>query len=654
MTSTPHQQKKEANSLFANHWVSIGLPALTILLGVQLLRALFPLLLYVLGDRMGWTAVGIGALAFIVFTASFLAEFLRRAVGARVLLLVTVLGVGITRLALQLWPNAPLAYLILCLVGAICFVLFFPVYLAALRPRDRQEVVTFVYGLQVGFILVVLFNGLYNSYEFNWQSGWLNGLLAAVLVLLQLACLAFFLNKLPPAATDQDAPFRQAVPWAMIGPFLFLQLLFFLNLAQLSAIGGWQLPLTMALALLAGLAGLAVMGYVAMRGLHWLVVLVLGLALLALVWFAESSPVVTAVTLIFGQMVLAGILMLVLLNMREGEGRAHTIRNLTIANGIGWILFVIFIFLYYAGYTLPLFPNTILPPVGILLVVLAGAAASQTMRQSGDAVVFRSGLILVLVLLAAVVFKWVTWETAVSTPAPGSPVRVLVYNLHNGINPWGQLDLEAIAQTIESENPDVIALQEVSRGWIVNGSADMLQWLGQRLDMPYVWGPTESGNWGNAVFSRYPIITSEVHALPTEELLLHRGFIWTEIDTGTAVPLNLINTHYHQLDEDSAIRVQQTEALLDFWNGRAHTLLMGDLNATPDTPEMQLLRDAGFTDAIDAAGITPGYTYSSTDPNRRLDYIWYTADISASEVVINPSTASDHLGVAATVEINKP
>ena len=71
------------------------------------------------------------------------------------------------------------------------------------------------------------------------------------------------------------------------------------------------------------------------------------------------------------------------------------------------------------------------------------------------------------------------------------------------------------------------------------------------------------------------------------------------------------------------------------------------------TPEMQLLRDAGFTDAIDAAGITPGYTYSSTDPNRRLDYIWYTADISASEVVINPSTASDHLGVVATVEINK-
>lgn len=642
------------NNLLTNPWAAVGLPALTILLGVQLLRALFPLLLYVLGDRMGWTAVAIGALALIVFTSSFLAEFLRRFVGARVLLLVTVLGVGITRLALQLWPNAPLAYLILCIVGAFCFVLFFPVYLAALRPHGRQNMVTFAYGLQIGFILVALLNGLYNSFEFNWQSGWLNGLLAIVLFLLQMGSLAFVMNKLPPAAADQDAPFRQALPWGMFGPFLFLQLLFFLNLAQLSAIGGWQLPLTMALALLAGASGCVVMGYIATRGRHAALVLVTGLVVVALAWFADSSPVVTAVYLIFGQMVLAAILMLVVLNIRGGDpeaasGRAHTIRNLTIANGIGWILFVIFIFLYYAGYTLPLFPNTVLPPIAILLVVLAGLAASRAAAEPTPPVVFRSSLIVLLVLLAAVVFKWLTWQTPTAVPAPGGPVRVLVYNLHNGVNPWGQLDLEAIAQTIESENPDVVALQEVSRGWIVNGSADMLQWLEQRLGMPYVWGATASGNWGNAVFSRYPILTSEVHALPPDDLLLHRGFIFTEIDINESEPLRLINTHYHHLDDGSAIRVEQTEALLGFWNGRAHTLIMGDLNATPTTPEMQLLRDAGFTDAIDAAGIVPGYTYSSTDPNRRLDYIWYTADVAASDVVINPSTASDHLGVAATV-----
>jgi endonuclease/exonuclease/phosphatase family metal-dependent hydrolase len=648
------------NNLLTNPWVSMGLPALTVLLGVQLLRALFPLLLYVLGDARGWSAVAIGGLALAVFALSFLANLLRKAIGGRVLLIVTVAGVGVTRLALQLWPDAPLAYLLLCMVGAVCFVWFFPVYLAALRPSARQEMVKFGCGLQLGFILAILLNGLYNSYEFNWQPGLANALLAIVLVGWQLGCLAGVLSTLPPAA-DQDTPLRQALPWAMIGPFFFVQLLIFLNLAHLSAVGGWQLPLTLALALLAGLAGLAAMVYIAARGCQWAVVLLMGVALLALAWFGDVSPLITAVYLILGQIILAMILMLVLLNTQQqtdnpssASGRSYTIRNITIANGIGWLLFVIFIFLYYAGYTLPLFPHDILPPIAILLIVLAGIAASRTTTQPQSPLVFRSGVVLLLVVLAAVLFKWVTWQTATPATPSGGPVRVLTYNLHNGINPWGQLNLEAIAQTIESEDPDVIALQEVSRGWIINGSADMLQWLGQRLDMPYVWGPTEGDLWGNAIFSRYPIITSEVHALPPDDLLLHRGFILAEIDINAREPLHLIDTHYHHLNEDSAIRVVQTEALLGFWNGRPHTLVMGDLNARPDAPEMQMFRDAGFTDAIDAAGISPGYTYSSTSPDRRLDYIWYTADITAADVIINSSTASDHLGVAATVEISAP
>jgi hypothetical protein len=39
----------------------------------------------------------------------------------------------------------------------------------------------------------------------------------------------------------------------------------------------------------------------------------------------------------------------------------------------------------------------------------------------------------------------------------------------------------------------------VSRGWVINGSVDMVQWLSQRLDMAYVFGPTEGALWGNAI-----------------------------------------------------------------------------------------------------------------------------------------------------------
>ncbi len=639
---------------FTTLWAAIGLPALTMLFGIQILRALFPLLLYVLGDRMGWTAIGIGALALLVFTLGFLAELFRRLLGSRVLLIVTVAGVAIVRLALQLWPDAPLAYLILSIIGAVCFVLFFPVYLAALRPCPPPEMVKFGYGLELGLLLAILLNGLYNTYEFNWQPGVANAVTALGLVLLQVSCLARVLSQLPPTPQDQDAPFKSALPWAMIGPFIFLQLLVFLNLAQLSASAGWQLPITLALATVAGLVGLGAAGFVASRGMGLIGVLVASAILLTLALMANNAPWSTAVTLILSQGILGGLLMLVLLNTRGGDGRAHTIRNITIANGMGWLLLVIFIFLYYAGYQLPLFPNTVLPPAAALLIILAALAASRQLPSEGRQTppfVFRGTLLLVVVAAAIVVFKYVTWSTPTAVTPSGGPVRVMTYNLHNGVNPWGQLNLEALARAIEAQNPDVVALQEVSRGWIINGSTDMLQWLGQRLGMPYVWNPTEGDTWGNAIFSRYPIIASEAHALPPDDLLLHRGFILAQIDIGAAAPLNIIDTHYHHLEEDSGIRVVQSQAILAFWQERPTTLLVGDLNAGPDSPEMIMLHDAGFIDAITAAGIIPGYTYSSTNPDRRLDYIWYTADLTAANVLITTDTASDHLGVAATISM---
>ena len=125
------------DNLFKNPWVAMGLPALTLLLGTQIIKALFPLLLYVLGDRFGWTAVNIGLLALALVSLGFFGNLLRNLFSARVLLIISVLGVGLTRLALQLWPDNPAAYLILCAVGTFCFVIFFPVYLASIRSRSR-------------------------------------------------------------------------------------------------------------------------------------------------------------------------------------------------------------------------------------------------------------------------------------------------------------------------------------------------------------------------------------------------------------------------------------------------------------------------------------------------------------------------------------
>ena len=75
----------------------------------------------------------------------------------------------------------------------------------------------------------------------------------------------------------------------------------------------------------------------------------------------------------------------------------------------------------------------------------------------------------------------------------------MTYNLHSAYNSQGRQDLEAIAQVIEESGADVVALQEVSRGWLIDGSTDMAGWLSRRLGMPILFRGTTDPVWGNAI-----------------------------------------------------------------------------------------------------------------------------------------------------------
>ena len=111
-------------------------------------------------------------------------------------------------------------------------------------------------------------------------------------------------------------------------------------------------------------------------------------------------------------------------------------------------------------------------------------------------------------------------------------VRVMSYNLHFGFDVSGWSDLEGVARAIEATGAEVVGLQEVSRGWYVNGATDMLAWL-QRLRMPYArFAGASDAVWGNAVLSRYPIVAGEVVRLPREGVPLRRSALRAELDLG--------------------------------------------------------------------------------------------------------------------------
>jgi endonuclease/exonuclease/phosphatase family metal-dependent hydrolase len=266
--------------------------------------------------------------------------------------------------------------------------------------------------------------------------------------------------------------------------------------------------------------------------------------------------------------------------------------------------------------------------------------------------VFGVGLLVVPALV------WVTAPGPVAAPGgrPGAAgvVRVLSYNLHFGFDVRGWSDLEGVARAIEATGAEVVGLQEVSRGWYVNGSTDMLGWLQRRLRMPHArFAGASDAIWGNAVLSRYPIVGAEVVRLPREGVPLARSALRVGIDLGSGRRLDVVVTHLHHAEgpDGTRVRLAQLPRLLELAAGRPGTVLLGDFNAEPASAEIALVRAAGLTDAFTAGGggRADELTWPSDRPDRRIDYLWLSPDLAASEYAATDGTASDHRGVAVTV-----
>ncbi|OYN89414.1 endonuclease/exonuclease/phosphatase family protein [Parenemella sanctibonifatiensis] len=253
--------------------------------------------------------------------------------------------------------------------------------------------------------------------------------------------------------------------------------------------------------------------------------------------------------------------------------------------------------------------------------------------------------------------------TALAAPANADPrprereVRVMSYNIHHAQGVDGVLSLDRIAAEITRADADVIGLQEVDNHWERSDFADQAQELADRLgmhvvfganlDLPPAEGQTHNQQYGTAILSRYPIVRSENTLLtsidyperPTEQ----RGLLTATINI-RGVRLEVHNTHYdHQRAEQRDLSV--TETLEIFERNDRPAVLLGDLNAEPDSAEIQRLTTV-LDDAF--AGRDDANTLPSELPTKRIDYI-LGRDVSFSDAEVGTTLASDHLPVAATI-----
>lgn len=204
-------------------------------------------------------------------------------------------------------------------------------------------------------------------------------------------------------------------------------------------------------------------------------------------------------------------------------------------------------------------------------------------------------------------------------------------------------NLIAIAELISEY--DIVGLQELDNGSFRSGFLNQSQYLAEKASFPY-WSSQANRKVGkiaassNALLSRYKPDEVHDHKLPGR--IAGRGALVARYGEGEDA-LHVIVSHLSLGKRSRALQLDYLQELLD---GKKHIVMLGDLNAHAETPEIsRFLSESGLEPAA-----CDSHTFPSWNPQRSIDYILTSPSLKVSNVDVLHVDLSDHLPVATTIE----
>ncbi len=615
--------------------------SLSVVMSLQVIRVFVTCLVNAFGERYGQTLAAVPAL--IAFLAPFVAPFVVKLLGTRKALIFSVGGLAIARLIMQILQDINLNLIVSGLATMLALIALVQAFsrLSSASALSRRQ---FAQAIFIGLTLETALHGAFLTWDYVWQPGVIPSVTALLVCVVAVYALLWIDFQDQPASAPG---LRNLLPLAAIGSFFMLEILFLQNMAFIASSSHTSLEVAFATILIGNAIGIWIPDFFTRQGLPVRLIAGVVLVICAYLLVSTSGAVIILIVLI-GQAASAGLLGSVLGSLSNPNPHPDTWR-VSIVIGIGSLLFVLLSILYYIGalITLPFSPS-ILPPLAAVLLLLTAFVPAMPLADTSRT--WRlAGLPVLLLLIPLVLF--ITRPASSAVPAATTSFRLMDYNTHQAITFDGWLNPEGTARVIEAQKPDVIALQEISRGWLISGSLDVAEWLSRRLQMPYVYAPAHDYQFGNIILSRMPITNWSFTRLPLLNVPMGRSLIQADIDLGGGKSITIINTHlsaYASTDD----RVPQVQKVIETWNKSPRTLIMGDMNAHPGDTDMQLFLDAGLTSAQDATGKADLLTFSSAEPVERIDWIFGTAEFSFKDFEIPSTQASDHLPLLVTVDLN--
>ncbi|MDK1494587.1 endonuclease/exonuclease/phosphatase family protein [Sinorhizobium sp. 7-81] len=290
-------------------------------------------------------------------------------------------------------------------------------------------------------------------------------------------------------------------------------------------------------------------------------------------------------------------------------------------------------------------------------------------------------------------------------------MRVITYNIQYGKGRDDRYDIDRTIQALPEA--DIICLQEIEAHWGRSGNINQVEHIAKHLGFFTIFGATvdvhkrllsSDGSvryvrrqFGNAIFSRWPILATRTFLLPKLNPLnahsIQRGITEATIETAIG-PLRVYTSHFsHLCDEERSIHAAfaldvHRRAIIEgpVMNGDhpdktwleepppdvpTNALLMGDLNFTPSSPVYSMLAGGtshmygrlhlpdAFVDTWVAAGNAADEGHTAyrdwhAKTGKRIDYVFASSALAPqlkSAEVLSDVDASDHQPLIVTFDI---
>ena len=264
-------------------------------------------------------------------------------------------------------------------------------------------------------------------------------------------------------------------------------------------------------------------------------------------------------------------------------------------------------------------------------------------------------VILGIISIATIVSAMITEPYSIEQATTGNSIKVLSYNIQQGINDKANKDFDGQLAVIMQADPDIIGLQESDTCRISSGNSDVVRFMNSKLKKYSYFGPkTVTGTFGLTLLSKYPIenaMTFYMYSEGGEQT----ATIEAQITVGTTT-FNIFVTHLGNYVNTSVSRAQiiQQENILSRIEGKNNVILMGDFNFIPNT-EQYNITTAVLDDCWEVATTTEiedlPTDWVTRIPNERIDHMFVSSGTTISKCQYFGGTNSDHPALMTVIQL---